>query len=255
MDFDRVDVLGVDYAVVDYESASTIIVEHAERNESFGVSALAVHGLITSVQDPEMKAAVSKMHMCVPDGQPVRWAMNILHRAGLSDRVYGPTLTLHVLKKANEKALKVYLYGSTQETLGLFRQFIADNFPRIDICGIHVDRFREATPEEDAEDIRKITASGANIVLVGRGCPRQEKWVANHLDTIPAAMMAVGAAFNFHAGNLRQAPSWMQDYGLEWLFRLIQEPGRLWKRYLFTNSRFIYLFLKQALFGTQARNQ
>lgn len=255
MDFDRVDVLGVKYAVVDYESASTIIVQHAERNEAFGVSALAVHGLVTSVQDPGMKAAVSKMDMCVPDGQPVRWAMNCLHGTGLSDRVYGPKLTLSVLAKADEKALKVFLYGSTAETLNLFEKFIVENFPRIEICGTHVDRFREATPEEDAEDTNKIIASGANIVLVGRGCPRQEKWVANHIDSIPAAMMAVGAAFNFHAGNLRQAPMWMQDYGLEWLFRLAQEPGRLWKRYLFTNSYFVYLFLKQALFQKQVRSQ
>ncbi len=245
MSFKEVEVLGVHYAVVDYDSASSIIVDRAEQHESFGVSALAVHGLITSIQDPEMKTAVARMDMCVPDGQPVRWAMNLLHRTGLKDRVYGPTLTLHVLEKANDKALNVYLYGSTADTLSLFRKFISENYPRIRICGVHTDRFREASPEEDQEDMDKIIASRANIVLVGRGCPRQEKWVANHLGKIPAVMMAVGAAFNFHAGNLKQAPIWMQDHGLEWLFRLLQEPGRLWRRYLFTNSYFIYLFLKQ----------
>lgn len=255
MNFEQVEILGVKYAVVDYDSASTIIIEHGERHSSFGVSALAVHGLITSVKDPKMRAAIMKMDMCVPDGQPVRWAMNSLYGVGLKDRVYGPTLTLHVLAKADKRALKIYLYGSTEDTLDLFSKFIKEKYPRVEICGLHVDRFREASSEEDQEDVNKIIASGANIVLVGRGCPRQEKWVADHIDKIPAAMMAVGAAFNFHAGNLPQAPEWMQDRGLEWLFRLLQEPRRLWKRYLITNSHFIYLFLRQKLRIWSVRQQ
>jgi exopolysaccharide biosynthesis WecB/TagA/CpsF family protein len=101
--------------------------------------------------------------------------------------------------------------------------------------------------EEDINDIKIINDSGAHIVLVGRGCPRQEEWVSNHKGKINSVMMAVGAAFDFHAGTVKQAPVWMQNYGLEWLFRLIQEPKRLWKRYLFTNSYFIYLFLKHKI--------
>jgi N-acetylglucosaminyldiphosphoundecaprenol N-acetyl-beta-D-mannosaminyltransferase len=143
--------------------------------------------------------------------------------------------------------LKIYLYGSTQATLDKFSQFINEKYPKITICGVHTDRFREATPEEDAQDIKKINASGANIVLVGRGCPRQEKWVSDHIGQVNSVMMAVGAAFDFHAGNIKLAPKWMQDYGLEWFFRLVQEPQRLWKRYLFTNSFFIYLFFKELL--------
>jgi exopolysaccharide biosynthesis WecB/TagA/CpsF family protein len=183
----------------------------------------------------------------VPDGQPIRWALNNFYKVDLKDRVYGPILTLHVLEKANLKGLKVFLYGSKAVTLNKLKEFININYPNVDICGIHVDRFREATPEEDKEDIRKINASGAHIVLVGRGCPRQERWVANHLGKVNAAMMAVGAAFDFYAGTVKQAPKWMQDNGLEWLFRLTQEPGRLWKRYLTTNSYFVYLFLKHKL--------
>ena len=244
MNFKKVPLFNVNYAVVDYDSASDIIIERAKEKKSFGVSALAVHGLMTSVTDKKIQSAIQKIDMLVPDGQPIRWAINSFHDANLKDRVYGPTLTLHVLQKANINHLKVYLYGSTEDTIKAFSSFINKNFPNIDICGKHVDRFREATAEEDIEDINKINASGANIVLVGRGCPRQEVWVANHLGKIPAAMMAVGAAFNFHAGNLKQAPEWMQNNGLEWLFRLVQEPGRLWKRYLFTNSHFIFLFVK-----------
>jgi exopolysaccharide biosynthesis WecB/TagA/CpsF family protein len=174
------------------------------------------------------------------------------HKVGLKDRVYGPTLTLHVLEKAAQKGLNVYLYGSTEDTLKAFSAFIKKTYPGVNVCGIHVDRFRDATPEEDEADIEKINNAAAHIVLVGRGCPRQEVWTADHLGKVNAAMMAVGAAFDFHAGTLKQAPKWMQDHGLEWFYRLLKEPRRLWKRYFVTNSYFIYLFLKHKLFRTKA---
>lgn len=245
--FDTRPLFGVEYAVVDYESASDIIIHHAQHRSGFGVSALAVHGLVTSVRDNFVGERVRQIQMVVPDGQPVRWALNSFHKIGMKDRVYGPTLTLHVLEKAAKKNLKVFLYGSTEQTLEKFSSFIRNNYPGVDLCGIHVDRFRDATPEEDIDDIERINRLGTHIVLVGRGCPRQEIWVADHLDKVNAAMMAVGAAFDFHAGTIKQAPRWMQDKGLEWLYRLIKEPRRLWKRYFVTNSYFIYLFLKHKL--------
>jgi N-acetylglucosaminyldiphosphoundecaprenol N-acetyl-beta-D-mannosaminyltransferase len=237
----------VGYTITDYEKATQIIIDNAQQRNSFGVSALAVHGLIESYKDKSLREKVNKIDMVVPDGQPVRWALNAIHHTQLKDRVCGPILTKWVLEAAHHKALKVYLYGSTEATLDKFVAHIHSQFPKIDICGVHVDRFREATPEEDAADIEKINRSGAHIVLVGRGCPRQEKWVSDHLGKINAALMAVGAAFDFHAGNIKLAPKWMQDNGLEWFYRLAQEPQRLWKRYLFTNSHFIYLFFKQIL--------
>jgi N-acetylglucosaminyldiphosphoundecaprenol N-acetyl-beta-D-mannosaminyltransferase len=237
----------INYAVVDYARASDLIIEKALKNQSFGVTALAVHGLIESVWDENLANQINKIDLIVPDGQPIRWALNSFYNVNLKDRVYGPILTLHVLEKANDKKLKVYLYGSTSTTLNKLKDFINKTYPQVEICGIHVDRFRDATPEEDDQDIKKVNASGANIVLVGRGCPRQERWVAQHLGKVHAPMMAVGAAFDFYAGTVKQAPTWMQRNGLEWLFRLVQEPGRLWKRYLTTNSYFIYLFLKQKL--------
>lgn len=244
---DRVSIFGVTYTACDYESASDAIIENAKQQNSFGVSALAVHGLMESFKDKALMAQVNKLDLVVPDGQPVRWAMNAFHKTGLKDRVYGPTLTLYVLRKAHRDGLGVYLYGSKKETLDKLQDFIKREYPNVIISGVHVDRFREATEEEDLQDIKKINESGANIVLVGRGCPRQEKWVANHLGKVNAAMMAVGAAFDFHAGTVEQAPAWMQRSGLEWLFRLTREPKRLWKRYLFTNSLFIYLFIKKSL--------
>jgi N-acetylglucosaminyldiphosphoundecaprenol N-acetyl-beta-D-mannosaminyltransferase len=237
----------VKYSVTDYAEASQVIIHNAKQHNSFGVSALAVHGLMESYKDKALREKVNKIDLIVPDGQPVRWAINALHGTTMKDRVYGPELTKWVLEGCNKEGLKVYLYGSTENTLGKFKQFIEKTYPRAIVCGVHIDRFREATPEEDAADIAKINQSGANVVLVGRGCPRQEKWVADHLGKINAAMMAVGAAFDFHAGTVKQAPSWMQDNGLEWFFRLVQEPQRLWKRYLFTNSQFIFLFFRQVL--------
>ncbi|MCP4216682.1 MAG: WecB/TagA/CpsF family glycosyltransferase [bacterium] len=248
MKFETRELFDINYAIVDYDSASEIIVDHAARNSSFGVSALAVHGLVTSVREKKVGDRVKKIDLVVPDGQPVRWALNNYFKVGLKDRVYGPTLTLHVLEKAAAKKLKVYLYGSTETTLTAFSNFITATYPGVDLCGIHVDRFRDATPEEDEADIAKINNTGAQIVLVGRGCPRQEIWVADHLGKVNAAMMAVGAAFDFHAGTLKQAPKWMQDHGLEWFYRLLKEPRRLWKRYMVTNSIFIYLFFKNKLF-------
>lgn len=231
------------YAITDYNEASNLIIEKARSRTSFGVSALAVHGLIETVKDPAFRRTVNKIDLVVPDGQPIKWALNSFYNVELKDRVAGPKLTLDTLRKANQHRLRVYLYGSTTITLRKFQDFIEKNYPSIVICGTHADRFREATPAEDEQDIRKINASGANIVLVGRGCPRQEKWVASHLGKINAVMMAVGAAFDFHAGNIKHAPTWMQNSGLEWFFRLIQDPKRLWKRYLFTNSHFVFLFI------------
>ena len=244
----RINLCGIFYTITDYEDATQVIIDHAAKRHSYGVSALAVHGLVTAYKNASIKALVNKIDLVVPDGQPIRWAMNSFYKAGLKERVYGPTLTLKVLEQSNLKRLKIYLYGSTKNTVEKFSDFIALNFPDVIIAGIHVDRFRDATEEEDRNDIEKINASDANIVLVGRGCPRQEIWVANHLGEINAVMMAVGAAFDFHAGIVKQSPSWMQRYGLEWLFRFIQEPRRLWKRYLFTNSLFIYLFFKHKFF-------
>jgi exopolysaccharide biosynthesis WecB/TagA/CpsF family protein len=243
----KYDLFGILYSATTYEEAAGVIVDQGAKKKSFGVSALAVHGLVTAYQNHHLKSLVNKIDLVVPDGQPVRWALNSLYDAGLKDRVYGPALTLKVLEKANEKSLKVYLYGSTENTCNNFARFISTHYPKVKLVGIHVDRFRDSTAEEDIADIEKINASGANIVLVGRGCPRQEVWVANHLGKINASMMAVGAAFDFHAGTVKQAPKWMQNAGLEWFFRLVQEPQRLWKRYLFTNSTFIFLFLKYKL--------
>lgn len=238
----KVNVLGVQYAVVDYALATSQIIAAAAERKSFGVSALAVHGLMEAANDGHFKELVNQIDLVVPDGQPVRWAMNALHDTQLKDRVYGPQLTVHVLEQCNQLGYRVFLFGSKQETLNKLSNHIAQYYPKIVIAGVQEDRFREASYEEDQEDITSINSLQPNLVLVGRGCPRQEKWVAAHLHKIDAPMMAVGAAFDFLAGTVSQAPAWMQKRGLEWFYRLCMEPQRLWKRYLFTNSKFLWLF-------------
>lgn len=238
----KVDVFGVGLSVTDYESATAQIIAAAAGRRSFGVTALATHGLMEAAGDPAFRRKVNELDLVAPDGQPVRWAMNALHGTGLDERVYGPDLVGHVCARAEREQVSVYLYGSTPQTCEAFVAALGRRFPRLVIADVQPDRFRDATPEERRADIERINGSGAGVVLVGRGCPRQERWVHDHLGEVHAAMLAVGAAFDYHAGTLRRPPAWMQRHGLEWLFRLVQEPRRLWRRYLVYNARFLLAF-------------
>jgi exopolysaccharide biosynthesis WecB/TagA/CpsF family protein len=239
---DKVDLFGVGISVTDYDDATARIMDAARNNQSYAVSALAVHGLMEAVDDPELRDRVNSIDLVTPDGQPVRWAMNTLHRTQLADRVYGPDLTWRVIEAAAGDQVGIYLYGSTKETCDLFAEEIRRRHPEAIIADIQPDRFRDATPEEDRADTDRINSSGAGVVLVGRGCPRQERWVAHHRGRVNAAMLAVGAAFDYGAGNLSAPPRWMQRAGMQWLYRLVQEPNRLWRRYLLTNSKFLLRF-------------
>ncbi|MEM8924722.1 MAG: WecB/TagA/CpsF family glycosyltransferase [Actinomycetota bacterium] len=238
----KVDVFGVGITVTTYDDATERIMDAARDRRSYAVSALAVHGLMEAVDDAEFRTLVNGIDLVTPDGQPVRWAMNTLHKTELDDRVYGPDLTWRVIEAAAHEGVGIYLYGSTEETANGFAAEIVRRHPDAIVADVQPDRFRDATPEEDAADIARINDSGAGVVLVGRGCPRQERWVAQHQGKVNAAMLAVGAAFDYGAGTLDPPPAWMQRAGLQWLFRLVQEPGRLWRRYLITNSRFLYSF-------------
>lgn len=244
------ELFGIKYALTNYHEACLLIIGKAKeenKKEGFCVSALAVHGLIEGYKDPVLRAQINSIDLVVADGQPIKWALNYFHNAGLDERVYGPTLMLKVLQQADLYCIPIFLYGSTASTLEKLSAFISQKYPMARIAGVQADRFRESSDEEKALDRKTIIESGAKIVFVGRGCPRQEKWVAENKELLPVVMIAVGAAFDFHAGNVSQAPSWMQDKGLEWLYRLMKEPNRLWKRYLITNSIFIWLFLVNAI--------
>ena len=240
-------VLGVGISALDYESAVRTIVEAARANTPLSVTALAVHGVMTGFFDAMHRRRLNGFDMVAPDGQPVRWALRWLHGIELPDRVYGPTLTLKVLEAAAAQGLPVYFYGSTEEMLHSLGQNLQRRFPSLIIAGSEASKFRRLGQPEKQAVVQRIKDSGARIVFVGLGCPRQEVWVYEYRDALPMPLIAVGAAFAFHAAAVSQAPSWMQEVGLEWLYRLIQEPQRLWKRYLFLNPAYLLFVLLERL--------
>ncbi|HLM61723.1 MAG TPA: WecB/TagA/CpsF family glycosyltransferase [Pyrinomonadaceae bacterium] len=253
LDFGRQNVLGVGINAVDYEAAVEKIISAARNKRPFAVSALAVHGVMTGATDPVHRHRLNELDLVVPDGQPVKWALNWLYRIKLPDRVYGPNLTLKVCERAAKEGLSIYLYGSQTEVLEKFEANLKKKFPSLMIAGKQPSHYRQVTAEEQIETAEKISESGASIVLVGLGCPRQETWVFENRNLISMPTMAVGAAFDFHAGTVSQAPAWVQDRGLEWLFRLVQEPKRLWKRYVYLNPLYLlFLFLQMARLRTKA---
>ncbi len=245
LDLGRHNLLGVGVNAVDYETAVSRIVDAARNRRPFGVSALAVHGVMTGVLDREHRHRLNQLELIVPDGQPVRWGLNLLHGTRLRDRVYGPDLMLRTCEAATQQGLPIYLFGSTESMLADLKQRLLARFPGLQIAGLEPSRFRTLTPAERNEIVERILQSGAAITFAGLGCPRQEVWAYEFKDRLRMPVLAVGAAFAFHAGQLSQAPPLMQRYGLEWFYRLTREPGRLWRRYLYLNPYFLWLLFLQ----------
>lgn len=232
-------VLGVLVDVLDYDAATGKVLAAAREHRPLALTALAVHGVMTGVRDRDHGARLNTFDVVTPDGQPVRWALNLLHGAHLADRVYGPTLTLRVLAGCAEEGLPVYLYGSTEETLQRLVPRLLRKFPALKLAGAEPSKFRAARTNEDAEIAGRIRDSGARVVLVGLGCPRQEIFAYAMRPLLDLPLLAVGAAFDYHAGQLRRPPPWMQRYALEWLWRFGQDPARLWRRYLLLNPAYL----------------
>ena len=245
-DAGKANVCGVLVDRVDYEGATARIVDAARQPRPFGATALAVHGLIEATRDPELRHRVNDLDLVTPDGQPVRWALNLLHRAGLDDRVYGPTLMLHVCEAAAAAGLPIFLYGSRPEVLEPLAVNLVARFPGLEVAGSEPSKFRTVDDDERRAIASRIRASGARIVFVGLGCPRQEVFAFELRDDLGVPSLAVGAAFDYHAGLLREPPAWVQRSGLQWAWRLAAEPGRLWRRYLSTNPRYVALVAAQA---------
>ncbi len=241
---DKAELFGVLVSPTTYEDVVDSVLVASKDQSTLGVTALATHGLMIANEDPEFRDVVNSLDIVTPDGQPVRWALNRFHGTGLDDRVYGPKLMWEICRAAADHSIPIYLFGSTQTTLDLLVDALKAAFPGIDIAGAQADRFRDATPDEDLLDIATIRESGAGILFVGRGCPLQERWVSEHADSIDMPMLAVGAAFDYHAGLLRKPPEAMQRVGLEWLWRLGLEPKRLWRRYFSTNSQFVAAWVR-----------
>jgi exopolysaccharide biosynthesis WecB/TagA/CpsF family protein len=206
----------------------------------------AAHAIVTASNNPELRAKVNRFDMVTPDGQPVRWALNLIHGTELRERVYGPELMLRLCEAAARENIGIYLYGGTPNSLSRLQENLVKRFPALVIAGSDSPPFRPLTPDEDHATLHRINASGAGLVFIGLGCPKQDHFAADHRDQIDAVQVCVGAAFDFHAGIVTMAPAWMQKRGLEWLFRLYREPRRMWRRYLVTNTQFA-LKLAQAV--------
>lgn len=222
------------------------VVEWARRGESRYVCAVCVHTVMEAYGSAAVGRAVAGADLVTPDGMPLVWGLRLLG-ARRASRVYGPDLMALVLAAAEREGLPVGFYGGAPETLGKLVDAVRRRHPALEVAYAWSPPFRPLRPEEDEEVIRPICSSGARILFVGLGAPKQELWMHAHRGRIRAVMLGVGAAFDFLAGTKRQAPRWLMPLGLEWLFRLAAEPGRLWKRYLKHNPRFVVLFAGQVL--------
>ena len=204
------------------------------------------HSLVSARIDPTFAGVLARAEMCTADGAPVAW---MLRRLGNADqqRINGPDLLWRYCAWAEANGESIYLYGGAERTLSALQARLIAAFPGLLIAGAASPPFRPMTAEEDAAAVAAINASGAGTIWVSLGCPKQEFWMDGHRGQIKSTMVGVGAAFDYHAGTVRRAPVWVQRAGLEWLYRLASEPRRLWRRYLFTNTYFVFAAIRQLI--------
>lgn len=240
-------VLGVYIDVLSWDAALQRLLRWARARESRYITICNVHVVVSASRDAEYREVINASDMATPDGAPVAW---MLRRLGFANqpRISGPDLMWTLCERCSKEGMSVFFYGSTETTLTLLNQQLRTAFPELQTA-MESPPFRRMSSEEDAAAVARINACGAGFVFVGLGCPKQERWMDEHRGKINAVMIGVGAAFDFHAGTVKRAPQWMRDNGLEWLHRLGSEPGRLWKRYLMTNTLFILGAARQLLWG------
>jgi N-acetylglucosaminyldiphosphoundecaprenol N-acetyl-beta-D-mannosaminyltransferase len=246
-DAGKKNVLGVLVDAVDYEAVVSRAMSAAAERRSCSITALAVHGVMTGVFDPIQRFRLNNLDIVTPDGQPVRWALNLLHGVALRDRVYGPSLMLSLCQSAAERRYPIYLYGSSADVLDRMVARLPQHVPGLVIAGWEPSRFRRTTEGERRGTADRIKGSGARLTFVGLGCPRQEIFAHEYRDILGMPLVSVGAAFPYFAGVRREPPAFVQKAGLQWLYRMGQEPTRLWRRYLVLNPVFAALLLLQAV--------
>ena len=239
-------ILGTRVDATSYDEAAGIIATWARNAESRYVSVTTVHGIIEAHDHEDFRRIMNESDLVTSDGMPLVWGLKLLG-IPTATRVYGPYLTPKICAVAERKGIPVGFYGGSPESLAGMIANLRVRFPHLAIVYQYSPPFRPLMEAESAHEIAEIANSGARILFVGLGCPKQERWMAARRGSIPATMVGVGAAFDFLAGTKRQAPAFMQRIGLEWFFRLVTEPRRLWRRYLSTNPRFIGLFAAQLL--------
>ena len=234
-------VLGIPLALTDYAGTLDWIDSAVEFRHRGYLCVAAVHTVMACQEDPELRRAVLGADFTVPDGTPLVWALRLLGHP-LEDRVYGPELMQRTCARAAVSGTRVFLYGGrSPEALAQLTENLRASHPGLCIAGGYSPPFRELSAAEEDALVDQINASEADVVWVGIGVPKQEKWMARMRDRLEApVLIGVGAAFDFHAGLVPQAPAAMQRLGLEWLYRLWQEPRRLWRRYARYNPRFVW---------------
>ena len=244
----RYDVVGTRVDAVDPAATLDEITRWIRGGERRYVAFANVHGIMEASRDPAVRRAYDEAGLTVPDGMPLVWLGRQQGEAGVR-RVYGPDTVLLVCERATREGWPCFFYGGRPGVAEELAAAMARRFPGLRVAGWRSPPFRALTSEEDREEVRALNASGAAIVFVGLGCPKQELWMAEHRSGLTAAvLLGVGAAFDFHTGRVRQAPRWMMGLGLEWLFRLGQEPRRLGRRYLVYNPQFAWRAMLQ-MFG------
>jgi N-acetylglucosaminyldiphosphoundecaprenol N-acetyl-beta-D-mannosaminyltransferase len=245
----KYDVFGVGVSATTYEQATEAILAAARQRVSATVTHMSSHGLCMAATDATFRAVINDFDIAAPDGQPVRWTLKWFHKQPLPDRCYGPELMIRLCRAAATEGVSIYLYGSSADVLERLSVNLKKECPGLIIAGAESPPFRKLEPHEIDAAVARINDSGAGLVFIGLGCPRQDVFATEHKQQIQAVQLCVGAAFDFHAGNKKMAPRWMQKRGLEWFYRLTQEPTRLWKRYLVIHATFAFLLTRRLILG------
>lgn len=248
-------VIGLNAAVTNLEEVLSNVIHLSGKGLGSYVCVSNVHMCMEVFDSADFETVVNNADLVIPDGRPLSWAQKLLGHKN-AEQVRGQDIMNAICEQSGTKKLNIGLYGGSSDEL--LKQVITElktSYPDINITFSYSPPFRPLTDEEDSDIVKQINDADVNVLFVGIGCPKQERWMAEHKEQLNCVMLGVGAAYDFIAGSKKHAPRWMQRVGLEWLFRLLSEPKRLWKRYLQQNPRFIYYFSKQLINHKLGRNK
>jgi N-acetylglucosaminyldiphosphoundecaprenol N-acetyl-beta-D-mannosaminyltransferase len=240
----KLSLFGIEFSVIEYGEAIESIIDHAVSKKSFGVSTCSVSEILSSLKNKSVIGFIKNIDMVLPDGFLIRYALKRFYNIKFGKKLNNTQFLEQLLEKAERQNLKLYLFGSTPESLTRFCDYINAEFPFLTVCGIHVDRLREASRLEDGKDIDEINNSNANLVLFARGNTAQDVWLAEHVNKINAAIISVSSTFNYLGRNINLYPAWIRNKRLFWLYKLLGEPKELWKKYVVLNFEFLILLFK-----------
>lgn len=243
----RIPVLGVPLTAQRYDNAIAAFVDAASEGRRLRAHFCTVHSVVEATGNARLRDAFASADVACTDGMPLVWTCRVRGESD-AERVAGPDVMLSLCDVGRTVGLRHFFFGGRPGTPAVLAKAMRARFPGLEVVGTHSPPFRPLTAEEDAAIVDAINAANPQVLWIGLGSPKQDLWAASHAERLQVPLMlAVGAAFDFHSGQLRRAPRWMRGAGLEWLFRLAMEPSRLWRRYLTTNLRFVYLLVREGL--------